>query len=51
MDGEQQDLAITPLAEWAAMCRELFESLVAQGFSEDQALAMVVAMMRPQGYE
>lgn len=36
----------TPAAENAAMVRELFESYTAVGFTEDQALSLVIVHMQ-----
>jgi len=47
-DRRDFDLALTPLAQWAASLREMYEVLVSQGFTEDQALTILVAIMRPQ---
>ena len=50
MDADRPnfDLTVTPLAQWAATLRELYEALTSQGFTEEQALTIVVAFMRPQ---
>jgi hypothetical protein len=45
MNG-QPDL--TPLAESAQQMHELFEAWIAAGFTREEALYLVAAMVRPQ---
>ena len=44
--GAGVPLALSPLAQWAAQAHEMYESLVAAGFEEDAALAILVGMTR-----
>ena len=44
--GAGVPLALSPLDQWAAQAHEMYESLVAAGFEDDAALAILVGMTR-----